>query len=482
MHGIQRLPDELILEIMSHLRLLPKFTSSTPANESSDKDEERYKENIVRKHALWSLCLASQRFSRIATSVLYSCFVLDLSTRPDKCPTSLLLKTLVIRPELARCLSYMENRIEDAVAARDDPHFSAWRVSAQRHATLLHSEAAKIWGTDFPNEENSWAKRFEDRPDEAEFALLIALAPNLKHLYLASLESFPPSIWDFVGFEARTGLNSARPRPFPRLKHLCIDLEERESWVSGGRWFTQLAGYLPHLPALQYLHTNGLFCKDSTLLLAQRSLSVQKIYLSNCNLDLHQICDLVRACRMLKHFACHYRSVDFGPNEFQLEHLKEALLKHQSSLESLYLDIRQVAIQHSVIGRIHPLGILHDFTNLKDLTLCTTSLFGDQQDYDEMEAYERRVYWNRDRPTFHVHNSLPQNLERLTIIPEVIVYPSTIFPLLEAIEQTLGEFIALRDVRVALTDTRALERIRIRFETKGIEFTTINTEYMPCFV
>jgi hypothetical protein len=471
---MNRLPDELLLEIVSYLHLLTKYASTPPTNKAQDKDDERYEENISRKFALWSLCLTSRRICRIATPILYSTFILDLSTRPSKSPTYLLLKTLIARPELAPCITYIENRIEDAVAARDDPHFMTWRTSAQCDAPLLVAVARKIWGCDFPSEENSWGCRLEDHPDEAELALLIALAaPNLRHLYLASLESFPPSIWDFVGFEARNGLESVQTRAFPKLENLCIELEERDSWVSGGAWFTQLAGHLPNLPALRYLHTNGMFCKDPKLPLRPQSLAVQSIYLSNCNLDLGQVCDFVRACRTLKQFACHYQPVDCS-RSFDLGMLKAALLEHRSTLEKVYLNVHQVVASTRCI---QPLGPLYDFTHLTDVALCTTSLFGSPKLHGYEHPQHRLGYWNFTRPRQQLSELLPAGVEKFMVTPGTFVNGSGGIPALHELFGACGRFYKLTKVGLGLCCEAA--RLEEKFARRGIELIISDKEFLP---
>lgn len=471
---IERLPDELILEIVFQLHPLTRYASTSPTNKSPDKEEERYVENITRTAALWSLCLTSRRIGRIATPTLYSYFILDLSTRSSGSPTYLLLKTLIIRPELARCITYIENRIQDAVAARDDPHFMAWRASAHCDASPLTAAAREIWGNDFPSEENSWERRFEDHPDEAELALLIALAaPNLRHLYLASLESFPPSIWDFIGYEANNGLESVRTRAFPRLENLCIELEERDSWVSGGAWFTQLAGHLPHLPALRYLHTNGMFCKEPTLPLLPRSLPVQSIYLSNCNLDLRQVCDFVRACRTLKEFACHYQHVDCS-NTFDLGMLKAALLEHRSTLESVYLNVHQVA---ATARRIQAIGQLCDFSHLTKISVCTTSLFGSPRLHGYEHPHHRLGYWNFTRPRHQLSELLPAGTQQLMITPGTFVHGSGGIPALHELVGACGRFQKLSKVGLSLC--REAPQLKYNFSRLGVELILSDREFLP---
>ncbi|KAF2731118.1 hypothetical protein EJ04DRAFT_16430 [Polyplosphaeria fusca] len=457
------LPDELVLEIVRHLQLVRKTSSTSSRGQASNYEDNRQDENAARSGALQALCLVNRHISGIATPILYSSFILDLSTRPDRCPTSLLLHTIIQKPHLAKNIQYIENRIEDVVSRTSQHDFYEWFGSAQRHQREILAKGCTLWESTLSDNETSWVKHFMEYPDEAEIALLIALSPNLAHLYLATVESFPPSIWDFIGFALRGG--ELKPRQYPRLKTLCIELEQRQDWVSGGEWFRQLASHLPHLPSLEYLHTNGMFCKAASLSLPPRSLALTSVYFSNTNLDLREICDFVSACAGLKHFACDYRPLEDGRTDFHLEDLRSALEKHKHTLESLYLDIRHVAMHKSMEARVYPLGPLTAFTSLRDLTLCTASLFGDPENHDQLDSTELAPYWNHVRPPLRISSLLPEYIERLSIVSGAPLQGIHTFRAWHDLKDDLipnatngkRASVSLKEVRIALVDKEVLK-------------------------
>lgn len=69
------LPDELLLLIVSQLHAIRLDKTQSQAFKDRAKETDRQYENYYRRVALYSLCLTSRRFNRLAVPVLYSATV-----------------------------------------------------------------------------------------------------------------------------------------------------------------------------------------------------------------------------------------------------------------------------------------------------------------------------------------------------------------------------------------------------------------------
>ncbi|KAF2464011.1 uncharacterized protein BDR25DRAFT_362108 [Lindgomyces ingoldianus] len=452
--SLEDLLDEMIHEIALKLLPIRKFAITIDYPITHDWEDNRYYENCTRRVTLSLLCLTSRRISRIVTPVLYSSIILHFTERLECCPTSLLLRTLLDKPHLAKRIRCIENRVEDVSEWQDDDAYHVWRLKAQQNRDTFLAAASRLWRRANP---------------------LIAISPNLNHLHLASYESFPPSIWDFVGFEVQDG--PLIPRRFSKLRTLFIALDQRSYWIGGGEWFAQLIEHLRHLPALTYLHTCGMMCKKSSLSLTSGSLSLETLYLSHCTMELRQVSDLAKACQSLRHFALHYADIFVNENAFQMGNIQNSLLQHRQTLESIYIDIRMVKpIDLSKAVPSHAITSFEGFSALQRLTVCNATLFRDQDSF-ENPGSERT--WE-PFTNLRISAMLPRTLKQLTLLTDPILWSDEGAVLIKDLADDCAGLPNLEQLRVVSANN--LPNLSAHFWNRKPPLETSPFDYLPCFI
>ncbi|ORX96539.1 hypothetical protein BCR34DRAFT_607597 [Clohesyomyces aquaticus] len=374
-NSLEVLPNELILKIASHFHPIPKpiMFPLIPGLENL-----RTPENIARRATLWSLCLTSHRISIVCTPVLYTSFIAFLP--PLQVSICLLLRTLIEKPHLGKHIRYIEKQMPwDGCLVAPRPSELRQGADYLRFTAMLRLAAIDLWETGNLPESGFGSHILESSPDEAELAILIVMSPNLRKLCFASRETAVVlPVWHFIGFEVVD--DHWKAREFSSLRTLCLAEKDcgfrdpDEDWQEHD---------LPKMPHLRVLHATGRVPDVLYLGLTSGPLTLTTLHLTAFTMSLLLVSGLVKACQSLRHFVLQYEYIMHPP---RMGNLHDALCLHETSLESIYLDLQ---ILRTASPTPEPgIGSFKSFSALRSLTACDVTLFG--------SLSPRRIYLEED--------------------------------------------------------------------------------------
>jgi len=371
--SLMDLPDELLLQITDHFHVIRSFQPQSEAFKLKNQERTRQCENHIRQKTLYSLCLTSRRLRRISEPVLYSAFVSSTTWRGFE-PIKRFHQTISKHPEFAQRLQYVENRLSDYLGngLYDDMNFFGAVDMVEEYFLKLAS--------------------------------IVNHSPNIEHLSVVSLETSDVSFWRHV---LGTKLQSTiATHGFPKLQTLCLQIQSGDyGLIDGSGWFRRITDALTTVPTLKTLRANGVVSSGDFSPLPGRYKCLETIEISECILDFDQVVQLTSACENLKHFGCQWAFLNCNALVHPSD-LFDGLSPHKDTLESLRLDVREARFQHGPF-EMEPLGCLREFTALKSVTICGTTLLA--TNHSLLDFPDQQL-------PYRIAELLPPSLESLTLL------------------------------------------------------------------
>lgn len=345
------LPNELILETISHLNSIRSYEPQSTAFKKRKEEIARQRENRVRQLALHALCLTSHHLRRIATPTLYASFI-GSTTGYGFDPAILFHRTISspgcavgLNIRLAECLQYVENRLSNYLgnSLHDaGEYFDLYRLLS---------------------------------PYQELLANIIKLAPNINHMCVISLETDQVSFWNHVlpevsGASIPSGLTTVAGHGLRKLRTLAFQINGEGPGSDEERaWFRRICSATASVPALVDLRASSVMSSSSELPAFSTFQNLQRLELTRCSLEFEEVAEILLACEGLRHIGCEWAYLD--PQATPVSTVYPGLLKHADTLETLFWDMREIRFT-STSSRI--LGSLREFTRLESLTMCETFL------------------------------------------------------------------------------------------------------------
>ena len=382
------LPDELVLEILSHFHTIRSYETQSTAFKDQAKERTRQSENRILKRSLRNLCLTSRHVNRIATPILYASFT-GTVTRHGLGPLNLFHERAstsdVPGRKCIEYLQYVEVRLEDD------------------QGNSLHA--------DFLDPDSVYQAAYYFQL----LAYVISCAPNLQHLCLVVLETDDVSFWKHIITEenitaALTRTTTTR-QDFRKLRTLCIQMHIDVSIDHSSELFDQICSVMLRAPVLSDFRAHGL----ATFALPAQppELSIfgmlKRLEITECMLEIEEVAKMLSACNELQHIVCTWAFLDDTTGT--LPDLYIALLRHTETLESLRLDLRQVRTADD-LDESQCFGSFLPFKTLKTLAVserCLSAL-SDPIHKEITPCHDRKV------PLPSMAELLPPSLTSFTML------------------------------------------------------------------
>ncbi|KAF1350871.1 hypothetical protein BDV97DRAFT_350573 [Delphinella strobiligena] len=457
------LPDELLLQIFSRLATW----------ESSPFEDFGLYEKIDEEglKTLAILCQSSKRFRYIAEPILYGAFVKPENLLKRKKPNTLFqpvihepccilrkyLRTLIERPDLANQVKWVQLQAWESTETLKGEDM--WPQEASHEATPLppsaqmahsfYEAASKLLPEGASRTE--WLIALCRGDEDAEVALLLALLPNVERLQVILPKVFAPDEYHFFFFHRILQQAISRQEPsnmhtFSRLKRLearCYSLGDSDIGLPIYPFSTFF-----HLPQLEIFKGFHVAVEGDPNDWGEWSCPpghsrVRSLQLKDSLMSSVSIATLVASCSSLQSLEVFF-STEETALEFRWPELGEALKRHQSSLESISIDIFSDSNLLLPPGEhAEPLlPSLKNFNTLRHLEIQQSGLTGAR--YPDREDESQGSH----NKAFNFVDILPSSLESLAILNAT---PIIDLPL-EALSRNLSHFPNLRKIRVASSD------------------------------
>jgi len=386
------LPDELILEVLLYLNTIRSSETQSTAFKQKEKEKARQRENRNRQRTLWSLCLTSRCLKRLATPFLYASFT-GSATWYGIEPLRLFHKTITttgVFPDqgyiYAQHTQYVETRLSDYLGNN------------------LYADTA------LPDAIHMVARYF------CLLAEIVKCAPNLQHLSVTSLETSDVSFWRYLlPEEDSTSLSSSAitNHNFNNLQTLCVQTHVR-GFGSGTRAvsFSSICEAIASAPLLSDFRASSVMTTglSGPELGSESFKSLQRLEITECVVDIDSVASVLSVCEGLRNILCSWAYLDTvgeTPSD-----LSPGLLRHSDTLETLYLDFREVRCDPEITTS-QCLGSLRQFKQLKALTISQKGFLG--EDWPEPDITD----WStRNR----IVELLPLELKSFTILVDADDY------------------------------------------------------------
>ena len=427
------LPDELILHTFDYLKPVRRFQVGSLDKDClgylRDEGKDEAKENEQRMQTLHSLCFTCKEIYQISSPMLYSAVTLPGMGTAGFRRVTLLLQTITDRPALAQHLHYI--RFE---ANADEKSYLKY-ISNDRKALkhqgdplaafpAIRAHASRIWTGQYLE---AWNAHFNEVPEQALLALLIALAPNVSHLTLTICTPSHESRMNYEGskFFTLIGIPMRKDRPnalsttlctLQKLQTLCLATSEPMSIGEEARihTYSDLVTSLQHLPALRHLQ-NHTPCNAPSEIISASLPNLQTLQLDSCAISLAQITATIEGCHGLRKISCswgHYDWVDL--EDVDWIRFRASLHKHKDTLECLTL-----LSGHNARRRSEQIATFTDLTSLRHLQISAPWLVSSPMD-DQRRWLRKR--WADQRPKLRISECLPPSIRSLAISGDYVEF------------------------------------------------------------
>lgn len=379
------LPDEMIVEIFTHLNCIRSFETQSKAFKNKDRERARQHENNLRTRSLYSLCLTSHRLRALATSILYANYC-GASSLPGAARLRCFQRTIAsptnavgLNLRLSQCVRYIENRSADISG---DILSNSIRNDDLRHKMARY---------------------------HALLANVVRLSPNLRHLSVVTLEIDGISFWDHIvladiASPTLAASSGVAGHGFLSLQSLCVQVHT-VSHTGRPSALDRLWQGVGSIPQLTDLRVSSVVSGFPSIPPPGTFRVLQRLEIIECGLDFEELNVILSACRSLKHIGCQWafrNEEDKGPSD-----LHASLMRHSSTLETFHLDIRNIRYDEIASQRSDRLGTLRAFTCLRAITICESSL---------VDINSHRLQSPLNDRSFRIADQLPTNVEDVTLL------------------------------------------------------------------
>ncbi|KAH4215782.1 hypothetical protein HBI52_229310 [Parastagonospora nodorum] len=476
---LERLSDELILEIFKHLRPARLLVYLS-------HDHEVYSAGISSNASVAifaSLCLTSTHLSRLAIPELYGNLVkrqasqkLPYRSSPGQESRSEHYlrqffefgEAVVRSPSLGQHLRYVNFSFESSdMLELCRTYLRRERWSSHRKA--MKRLASQIWGA---TQLQVWIQLCEMRPEQAQSVLLAAMAPNITHVVIDVYENTLSTNLSLLGIDnPLCEKPPSRVHDFSRLERLILtmrgdwfDKQRKPDYESPFLPATPVRHLLPQLTNLRHFQqilapSPGIY--DSVLHPHIVMAKLETLNLHMCNVSLKLIAATLESCPNLKNFL-------LSPSEaeefFDFRILYSALRKSLGTLENV-----SISVGESYLGDVHqdPLGTFSDFLLLKRLRVPDIVMMGKPEGYDlEGPDYD----WSDFCPQSSLIDLLPPYLECLFLASEFVGLSDRTEFLWEFV-RNLDQLSRLRSFGSVGSRNGSFDRLSEELASRGVQFT-----------
>jgi hypothetical protein len=401
---LERLPDELLLEVFSHLLPLRK--------EYNGVDHFFDLGSVSAYQPLTSLCLTSKRLSVVVTPLLYTDII--VSQKRNQYQISLLLRTILHNPVRGQQMKHIEHKLMSIHGwpCRDECRYMQHYKSLAwaEHRKNLQSMALKLWS----NEKHKVQESLLDvYPDLAQLIILLGHAPNITQISTDMLADMFPWCLDLLGTEI-CGQNP------PLGKYGLLHLERIcfytiEDWYSMGmldsspRTLDDFYYFPPELSSLRH-YTHTTVCQRIHTPPAPPSdYHLHKVEI----LEFKQVTEatgvinsMIQACNKLKTFQLILEKIG---DHISFDSLYNALMTRRQTLEHIKLwGVLDLLPSMVPLG-----GAFTHFTNLRSLEVDDMVLMGIPDDLNPQNLHEGWYFWTNVKPRRRLASMMPPTLESL---------------------------------------------------------------------
>jgi hypothetical protein len=326
----------------------------------------------------------------------------------------------------------------------------------------MNSTASSTWaGEDL----KMWKKQLKRYPEVAQLALLLALAPNVTHIYI---DIMPEAVLAFIGplsngMRSTVGQNVTHSE-LARLKKVCA----RSTLISARSnppWFSAFAGVLQKLPSLRYYSHGDLDLCETLEEAIPAGFSLPKVEV----LHLHEYwmnsdltAAIISACGPLKTLTV-WPEHSFDRAYFANIH--PALLAKKNTLQYLKLDLGETYYWDPTTDLLG--ASFSKFKRLTELSIPEIVLVGMPDDWTQTST---RYKWTSALPAQRLSTMLPPTLEVLHLNgTETILSDNNNF-LWDFIDD-LPQLPRLRMIGNEYSDQGPFDKLSEEFSKHGIEST-----------
>jgi hypothetical protein len=459
---LERLPDELLLEIFSYLRPLRKET-----NQDSYIVTERSK-----SQAITSLCLSSKRLSVIATPMLYSDVVLLQPEDLKQDKISLFLRTVLQNPVRGQQVTYFEHKLVECsylMCGLNCDHEQYHKTSIWiEHHELIQCVASKLWEG---RRLQTWEKLLGASPSFAQLILLLRYSPNVTQIYIDMSSRAYDWCLDLLSMQTCTQDSSVDSSELSRLEKVCI--YSRDDWDYNGRSdinpsiCESFYSFLQQLPSLRhYAHTYayGHFCEHPLPPYVYHLPKLEVLDVKETSRATNVVVSLVNACHSLK--TLKYGSTGNSFDEICFADLHAAMSRSSATLEHVTILIE---FKWTIWTPLR--GSFSHFTNLRSLDVGDMVLMGIPDGWD-IESEEAGLYlWTSFKPRHRLSSILPSSLESLYLKREFAILSDETDFLWDFVHD-LAQFPLLRVFGCRNGNPEDFVKLSAAFSKRGVEFKT----------
>jgi len=402
--AMNQLPDELILDIVSHLQLVqpsPSLLAQGLTDEVYTRDQA---ENQQRLSALAGLCLASKRLHRIATATLYSTLIIYAGS-PDQCyRPACFLRTMIACPDLRQAVFSVH------ALTKSDWHFTYGDLES---ADIIVPEARRIVVKD--GDFDKWQSLLGTSQTEACLVLMLAYTSNIRQLVWSPCPQNMTTVIELTmcGRCRESGENRS---PFRNLSSMLLATSNH---------FQPLFGITrARFPSLRNMQLDGqMELKDNWYAVGNGRVEVKflsSLRLIRTHLEYIQLPQIITPINSLEHLAFSTELMYLG-HAHMLTNLHAALSKHHHCLKSLSLMADALHCSFTDAQQTYPqLYSLRDFSALTTLDLPSILLLGapfapPSQLISENLEVDKEAYWAETSPEYRISELLPPSLQQLMV-------------------------------------------------------------------
>ncbi|KAH7091929.1 hypothetical protein FB567DRAFT_613641 [Paraphoma chrysanthemicola] len=413
MSKLESLADELILEVLRHLRSSRKERYEMQSN-STDIEG--------RSTTFSSLCSTSKRLSSIATPFLYSDIIVATNQQFEPRRILQIIRTLSDNPPLARHVNYIEHTIITCKEGFSSKFYQGYEREKYYSSAdwdlgrrTLKFAASRVWTGTY---HKLWTSVLEAYPEMALVALLLRLTPCVSHVYLDLFSHGSSEFWQLLSSDDNTDGNHGFTNSFfGQLKRIYANFQREAQRTTRARAlpsFARFTQFLQSLPELHFLSHSGNNMNEMTdgFLPDRLSLKFVKILiLDTCSIPFDEISTIIKACDGLQEFML---DLDHDQSDVYFSTIHSALYMKRETLKhiGLYIDMHPD-------GDFEPFaGSFAEFEKLQTLSISALVLMGIPDDFNDNTSSD--YSWTTSRPSHRMSALLPSSLERLSLHSEIM--------------------------------------------------------------
>lgn len=461
--GFLKLPDELLLEILSYLPLIKDLGQH--ARDSYDGEEE----NQLRLETLNAICCTCKHLRRVAEPLLYSALFLY----PGKVGRRLACyaRTILTTPTLRNHLKFVYATLSDDCGPEFEclhatpegdtaDYWLAFTTAADfdELSALATEEANNIW-----SKEQISRLNWELNPENNFECALLALVLSQKSVeQIAVLSSCDNTVVDML-----LGLSTTPPGvtyyPTPSFENIYqLSIARCASHYLKKAYFDCSTQRFPSLKSMKLYGPIDLQGSTTKVSMSLESLQLlERIAFQPWYIPTYFV---------IRHMVCGVLSFEV-PGDSTFGKLHDHLLAQSDCLESLSLNISTygTGLNDDSSAPFRRVGNLTSLRMLRSLRISAFLLLGAPLGVCSIGDRERGIWWDKNSPSFSISEMLPESLEQFTLADDFGLSENAV--VLKDFANESWRLPALRSVRL-LRNSGNFDSLTAQFAIHGISFTS----------